>query len=139
MIITKEEFEGLQQGDIVSNGKETLEVQARIGKVVLVVGFPYNESSLGYVYSYWELVHGEFCLVKPVTHNCGFPLGDYRDKMVYVFVSDTSIEQAELNAKSSKSSPTRLKTVTKDYFETVSGHKFEYAVLCKSDSIELVR
>ena len=137
MTITREEFVELQQGDLLYSESCTLEVQARIGKVVIVVSMV---SNAGNVYSFQELVNQGYSISSPnVTHNCGFPLGDYTDKMVFVFVSDTSVEQAALNAKSSKSSPTRLKSVTKDYFETVAGHKFEFAVLCQSDSIELVK
>lgn len=83
-MITQEQFDNLQPGDVLKNETCTLEVCGKFHKAV--IGFVNNAT---YVYSLYELNDREYKLVKPIKYNQGFEVREYPERPV-VLVGDTN-------------------------------------------------
>ena len=128
-MITKEQFDNLQVGDLLKNENYSLLVEAKFANTIIVLD---NEDDCGYL-SFKELQEQGYSITKPIQHNCGFPFGDYSDREVVVKVSDGSIEDCGSNAQY-----TRLISVSEKGFIDHNGSTWKFAVLV-SNNVDLVK
>ncbi len=128
-MITKEQFDSLEVGDLLKNDRYTLLVEAKFANTIIVLDDAHDAVYL----SFKELKGEGYSINKPIQHNCGFPFGDYSDREVVVKVSDGSIEDCEANILY-----TRLISVNNECFIDHNDNTWEYAVLV-TNNVELVK
>ncbi len=128
-MITKEQFDNLQVGDLLKNDNYTLLVAAKFANTIIVLD---NEHDAVYL-SFKQLKGQGYSINQPIQHNCGFPYGDYSDREVVVKVSDDSIEDCEI-----RTIYIRLITVSENGFKGDIGNTWKFAVLV-TNNVELVK
>jgi protease II len=90
--ITREEFDNLKYGDILYCEDKDYKVNHVVNDIVFTINQISNEANL---YSFNELKQDRFYLKQETQYYCGFEVGDYSDKNVWVKVSEVSLEEAE--------------------------------------------
>jgi hypothetical protein len=82
-MITQEQFDNLQVGDILKNDTFTLEVCGKFHKAI--IGLVDNST---YVYSLDELNERLYTLTKPIKYNQGFEVRKYPERPVVLVGND---------------------------------------------------
>jgi len=77
-MITQEQFDNLQAGDVLKNPKNELEVCGIFPKIILVL----DKNQRANVFSLRELIIDDYSILKPIKYNQGFEVREYPDRPV---------------------------------------------------------